>query len=160
MLAPGYKEVADHFKRMVKELEANPEEHGCEHYHFSSQIFLNNLRSQLAKPLTVLGMSSWLNFGDRTASNELMTLSYYRSAAHLNHFARGPSHRAGWNWWNKMVKDHPHLGTMHEVYGVPKQGWESVYINYHPTGLGKSRETLEQLRPEETEPGADCGYLC
>ena len=30
MLAPGYKEIADYFKKMAKELEAKPEEYGCE----------------------------------------------------------------------------------------------------------------------------------
>ncbi|KAI9877777.1 MAG: hypothetical protein M1830_000492 [Pleopsidium flavum] len=131
MFGPGYKEIADYFKNMVKELEANPEEYGF------------------------LGMSSWLNFGDRAASNEIMTVSYYRSAAHLHHFARGPSHRAGWDWWNKMVKEHPYLGIMHEVYAVPKQGWESVYINYHPTGLGKFGNTLEMLHRQEAESRAN-----
>lgn len=83
-------------------------------------------------------MSSWLNFGDRAASNEIMTVSYFRSAAHLHHFARGPSHRAGWDWWNKMVKQHSYMGIMHEIYSAPKRSWENVYINYHPTGLCES----------------------
>ena len=30
MLAPGYKEIADYFKKMADELEAKPEEYGCE----------------------------------------------------------------------------------------------------------------------------------
>jgi hypothetical protein len=25
---------------------------------------------------------------------------------------------------------------MHELYQVPKSNWESIYVNYHPTGLG------------------------
>lgn len=95
-------------------------------------------RSSSLTSLAVLGMSSWLNFGDRAASNEIMTVSYFRSAAHLHHFARGPSHRAGWDWWNKMVKKHPYMGIMHEIYSAPKQSWENVYVNYHPTGLCES----------------------
>lgn len=27
---PGYKEIADYFKKMAEELEAKPEEYGCE----------------------------------------------------------------------------------------------------------------------------------
>ena len=95
-----------------------------------------------ANPFAVLGMSSWLNFGDRAASNEIMTVSYFRSAAHLHHFARAPSHRAGWDWWNQMVKRHSYMGIMHEIYSAPKQSWENVYINYHPTGLCESPSSL------------------
>lgn len=95
-------------------------------------------------------MSSWLNFGDRAASNEIMTVSYYRSLAHLHHFALGPSHRAGWNWWNKTVKEHPHLGIMHEVYTVPKNGWENVYVNYHPTGLAATTYKVKGAEGKDT----------
>lgn len=94
----------------------------------------------------VLGMSSWLNFGDRAATNEILTVFYFRSAVHLHHFARGPSHRAGWDWWNKMVKKHPYMGIMHEIYSVPKQRWENVYINYHPTGLCESQVIFSQFK--------------
>ncbi len=87
-------------------------------------------------------MSSWLNFGDRTATNEMMSISYYRSAAHLQRFAHGPSHRAGWEWWNEMVKKYSYLGIMHEIYSVPKHNWENVYVNYHPTGFGESYAAL------------------
>lgn len=113
MLAPGYKQILTFFNANVASLEANPEEQGW------------------------LGMSSWLNAGDRSTSSETMLLGYFKNVECLHKFAHGTSHRNGWNWWNRTLKDHPYLSIMHEVYQVPKSSWESIYINFHPSGLGK-----------------------
>lgn len=43
-----------------------------------------------------------------------------------------------------MVKKHSYMGIMHEIFSAPKQGWENVYINYHPTGLYESQDYLAQ----------------
>lgn len=56
----------------------------------------------------------------------------------LHAFAQGPAHRAGWNWWNRTVKQHPHIGIMHEVYAAPKGHWENIYVNCPPFGMGES----------------------
>lgn len=58
--------------------------------------------------------------------------------AHLHAFARGPAHQAGWTWFNKVTKTHPHLGMMHEVYAIPKGHWENIYKNITPFGMGES----------------------
>ena len=65
-----------------------------------------------------------------------MTVYYFRSMAGLHKFAHAPAHRAGWNWWNRTVKEHPHISIMHEVYEAPAGAWESIYVNYKPIGLG------------------------
>lgn len=56
--------------------------------------------------------------------------------AGLHRFAHAPAHRAGWDWWNRTVKEHPYLSIMHEVYEAPAGAWESIYVNYKPIGLG------------------------
>lgn len=66
----------------------------------------------------------------------VITLSYWKSMDHLHAFARGDAHRQGWDWWNKTVKEHDHLGIMHEVYAVPTSHWENIYVNMHPFGMG------------------------
>jgi hypothetical protein len=72
----------------------------------------------------------------------LLTVKYWEVDEYLHKFAHDTSHRNGWSWWNSIAKDNPHLSIMHEVYMVPKKHWESIYINYHPTRLGKSAEDI------------------
>ena len=35
------------------------------------------------------------------------------------------------------MQDVPHLGIMHELYMVPKGGWENIYHNFRPIGMGE-----------------------
>jgi hypothetical protein len=70
--------------------------------------------------------------------NALVSISYWKSIEHLHHFARGPSHMVGWNWWADTQKQWPHIGIMHETYDVPAGNWENIYQNFHPIGMGES----------------------
>ena len=54
----------------------------------------------------------------------------------LQAFATGSVHRAGRDWWNATIKQHPHIGIMHEVYAVPKGHWENIYDNFQPLAMG------------------------
>jgi hypothetical protein len=63
-------------------------------------------------------------------------ISYWRSIAHVHAYAHGPLHRRAWLWWDKTLKQHNHIGFMHEVFEAPKGMWEAVYINFQPTMLG------------------------
>jgi Domain of unknown function (DUF4188) len=86
--------------------------------------------------LSVMGMSTWIGAGERAASSEYATFSYWRSIDDIHQFALSPIHRDAWDWWNKTLAKHSHLGIMHEIFEIPKRnGWEGIYINYHPTGL-------------------------
>lgn len=69
----------------------------------------------------------------------LLTLSYWKSAAHLHAYAHSPTHRAGWDWWAKANKSYPHIGIMHETFAVPAGGWENIYQNFWPVGMGEAR---------------------
>lgn len=75
----------------------------------------------------------------RPTSMTRVVLSYWRSVEGLQAFTVGPKHREGWDWWNRTVYEHPHLGIMHEVYAAPPGAWENINVNFIPFGIGKSR---------------------
>jgi hypothetical protein len=85
----------------------------------------------------VLGYSGWTALTEQRTSNQVMVVCYFRTLEDLHNFAHGPLHRKGWDWWNRMTKDHPHLSIMHEVYHAPKGHWENIFINNHLTGIGE-----------------------
>ena len=74
---------------------------------------------------------------DDETANAIITLSYWRSMAHLQAFANGPAHRAGWDWFNRTIKTHPRLSMMHEVYVLPSGHWENIYKNFAPFSMGR-----------------------
>lgn len=125
-LAPGFKEMGDYFLAMMKDLEEHKSENG------------------------MLGASNWMG-SERSTSNELLVLFYFRSVEDIHKFAHGEVHRAGWNYWNKTVHQHPHLSIWHEVFRAGSGNWESIYANSAPTGLsatafkGISEETGESV---------------
>ena len=115
-----------------------------------SELFVPN-RATANRVSLVMGMSTWLGAGERPASNEYATISYWRSTEDIHQFALSPIHRDTWNWWNNTVKEHSHLGIMHEIFEVPKHnGWEGIYANYHPTGLAA---TTRLVNTGETKEG-------
>jgi hypothetical protein len=61
---------------------------------------------------------------------------YWCSIRDLHAFAHGPLYREGWVWWNTITGKHSHLAIYHEVYAVNHKHWETLYINFEPTGLG------------------------
>jgi hypothetical protein len=140
MLGPGAKELGIYFDGMLKYLEKEGEQYGCRFhsrevsFHQLDHRILTNCVSFVAEDL---GASSWTASAQRTRSNEIMTVLYFRTNEGLHSFAHSESHRKGWDWWNKTYKQHPHIGIMHEVYEVPKGHWENIYVNYHPTGIGQ-----------------------
>lgn len=89
-------------------------------------------------------MTSWISAGERGMSNEYATISYWRSIEDIHNFALSPIHRDAWNWWNDNVGKLKNIGIMHEVFALPeRQGWEGIYINYHPTGLGATSRAVD-----------------
>ena len=53
----------------------------------------------------------------------------------LHEFARGPAHSAGQLAY--VANKFPNVGVAHEVFKAPRSGWETVYHNMPPLGLGK-----------------------
>lgn len=56
-----------------------------------------------------LGYESLVETGN-SRSNALKGHYYFRTYEGLHKFAHSQVHRDGWNWWNKTVSQHPHLG--------------------------------------------------
>ena len=124
MFAPGAQEETAYFTSMIKDLE----EHGHDDFGF-------------------LGSTSWLNMGDRKTSSEIMEVMYFRTTEGLHKFAHSEIHRKAWDWWNKTVKEHPHLSIWHETYQVPAGNWESIYVNSHVSGINS---TAHKFTDEKT----------
>ncbi|KAK5121758.1 hypothetical protein LTR85_004633 [Meristemomyces frigidus] len=116
MLAPGFRELGGYFSQMTKDVETHSEE---EDFGF-------------------LGMTSWHNSSDRDTGSELMEVGYFKTVEGLHKFAHSEYHRTGWDWWNKHMKQYPHLSIWHETYHVPKGNWESIYVNSHLSGINST----------------------
>jgi hypothetical protein len=112
MFAPGYKAVGDRFEAMVREMSADASTHGF------------------------LGASSWINASERSTSNEFASMLYFQNEEYLHAYAHGKMHSETMLWWREEEKAGrvKHVGIMHEVFACPEQGWEGIYLNYHPTG--------------------------
>ncbi|KAF2820609.1 hypothetical protein CC86DRAFT_374291 [Ophiobolus disseminans] len=121
MLGPGYKEVGDRFDEMVSEMSADASTHGF------------------------LGASNWVNASYRTTSNEFASILYFENEEYLHAYAHGSIHTKAMQWWHETAAQHKHVGIMHEVFTCPKNSWEGVYLNYHPTGLGSTTKEVTGL---------------
>ncbi len=75
---------------------------------------------------------------DENGANEFIMISYWRSLEDVHNFAYGPTHREAWKWWYRTLKEHSHIGIMHELYEAEKGLWESIYANFQPTLLGRT----------------------
>ncbi|EXJ60261.1 hypothetical protein A1O7_04413 [Cladophialophora yegresii CBS 114405] len=138
MFADGYKGVGVRFHDMLVQLEDKAEESGCKR---SKKVM--NPYHQTDLPL-VMGMSTWVSAGERPTNNEFATISYWRSVEDIHNFGLSPIHREAWNWWNETISKHKHVGIMHEIFALPeRQGWEGIYVNYQPTGLGMTTKAVE-----------------
>ncbi|KAK8859418.1 hypothetical protein PGQ11_010152 [Apiospora arundinis] len=113
IFAPGFREVGNYMETMRATLEDSDD--GVGH--------------------GFLGQTMYLAANERETGNQLMMLSYFRSADDVHAFAHGPIHRKAWEWWTDITQKHPHLSIRHELYMVPAGHWENIAINSHPTGL-------------------------
>jgi hypothetical protein len=136
--APGFAEVDKYFTGIWKEAEARRTEWGCKSQLFSNEtlhvLLLSSL--ELISVSIVLGGTVGLHMQTPTGVTGV-SLSYWKTVDGLHTFASSPAHRDGWNWWNRNVEQHPHLGIMHEVYAAPPNAWENIYVNFVPFGMGK-----------------------
>ncbi|KAK4059366.1 hypothetical protein Trihar35433_10968 [Trichoderma harzianum] len=97
-----------------------------------------------------LGACSYLA-NERATANEVMILAYFRTYEGLHKWCHVPDgvHREAWSYWNKDImgrgkaKEGRLFSIMHEVYQVPARKWESIFVNYHPTGLGATTYNID-----------------
>lgn len=108
-LAPGFQEQGKYMTAMQAKL-ATPE--GRRDYGF-------------------LGSSFWTG-GERSTSNDLMFVCYFKTPQGVHAFADGPLHREARNFYEGNRKTHPHLAVWHELYDVPAGSWENIFVNSKP----------------------------
>ncbi|MCJ1316077.1 hypothetical protein MMC15_001397 [Xylographa vitiligo] len=125
--SPEFKEMTVYFQAMWREADENRELYGY-----------------LGRTFPLIG-------AEQASGNVLLTLSYWKSIEHLHAFARGPTHRAGWDWMNKMVNKNPNLGIMHETYLAPYGNWENVYANFRPFGFAQTKHLVRDIEDESGE---------
>ena len=95
------------------------------------------LSSPPSKLVIDLGRTTPMS-GTRPESRNIMTtISYWRDLPSLHAIALGPTHRAGWDWFNSIKTQNPHLGIFHEVYVVPRERYTNNYENCPIWGLGE-----------------------
>jgi len=71
-------------------------------------------------------------------------VQYWRSFDHLEAYARSKdaAHWPAWVEFNKRVGSSGDVGIWHETYLIPAGGYECVYNNMPPTGLGAATKLV------------------
>ncbi len=83
----------------------------------------------------------WRHFG---------VLQYWRGFDDLEQWARKPPHA---EWWREAVereRNRGDFGIYHEVFLVPRDGIESIYLNCEPVGLATFGTIGEPVGPMTT----------
>jgi hypothetical protein len=73
-----------------------------------------------------------------------MLVQYWRSFEHLESYARSKeaTHWPAWVAFNRRIGSGGDVGIWHETYLVPAGGYECVYNNMPPVGLGAVTERV------------------
>jgi len=73
-------------------------------------------------------------------SRTIILLQYWRSMEHLMNYARAKeaAHLPAWQAFNKAIGVNGAVGIWHETYQVGSGGYENVYVNMPPFGLGRA----------------------
>lgn len=84
-----------------------------------------------------------------------MLVQYWRSFEHLETFARNrnATHWPAWVAFNKHVGSNGEVGIWHETYLVPAGGYECVYNNMPPIGLGAATRLVPAAGRKATAAG-------
>jgi len=90
------------------------------------------------KDLGLLGYHLWIG------PTGPLTVQYWRSAEHLQRFARDTSlpHHQAWRAFNRRVGAKGDVGIWHETYAVRAGEYESVYVNMPEFGLAQAGRHL------------------
>ena len=124
-LCPGADRMGELLTTMWADAEANREKWG----------YLGNTPAMVAEEDRDGSSGIRNNYG---AGKTLLYLSYWKSLAGLQAFAKAAPHMEGFMWWEKgAVTRFPHIGIMHETYEVPAGNWENIYHNCKPFGISK-----------------------
>ena len=94
------------------------------------------------KDLGLLGFHTWIS------PTGPLVVQYWRSAAHLERFARDTTlpHHPAWRRFNQRVGADGDVGIWHESYPVEAGRHETVYVNMPRFGLATAGEHLPVAR--------------
>ena len=78
-------------------------------------------------------------------SRTIIVLQYWRSMEHLMAYAKlkEAAHLPAWQAFNKAIGVDGSVGIWHETYQVSPGGYENVYVNMPPFGLGRAGKLQE-----------------
>lgn len=107
-LCPGAKETGARFDALHADIVARREELG------------------------MLSTDAWTTTMDGSFTT-LVTM-YFRDIESLHKFAHEEMHRKAWDWF--AAQKFPHIGVFHEMFLVPKNGYEAVFLNCKPFLMG------------------------
>jgi hypothetical protein len=117
--SPGSQQIGEYFRAMWVNAEAKREEYG----------FLGNTPAMMTRDIGLREDAQGVN---------VVYLSYWKTLDGLHKFAHGDVHMKGQMWWERVaMKEHKHIGVMHETYEVPAGNWENVFHNFRKFGICK-----------------------
>ncbi|KAL8756521.1 MAG: hypothetical protein Q9199_002885 [Rusavskia elegans] len=119
-LSPGAFQIDEVFQKMWQETENNRVKWGY-----------------LGRTATLVDYSD----SERTPT---IPLSCWKGLKGLQGFSASAAHRLGQNDCN--AKKYLYMGIMHEPFYAPKGGWETVYDDFLPWGLGSSTAVTYLVR--------------
>jgi hypothetical protein len=98
------------------------------------------IRELMARP-----ESGFLGFQQALAGpRTILLIQYWRDFDSLEAYARNrdAKHWPAWTAFNKAVGSDGSVGIFHETYCVPAGGFETIYVNMPPWGLGKAASVV------------------
>lgn len=123
-------------QEMFAELAEEPTKHGCK-FQFHENAIEKLLIIYVSCKID-LGRTPALVSTEAASDNTIVWLLYWDNHDALHHYANNGKHYQAMKWYNTRAKSKGfHIGVMHEVYDVPRQHWETIYVNMKPFGLGK-----------------------
>jgi hypothetical protein len=83
---------------------------------------------------------------------EIVSITYWKSFEHLEHFARSADepHLESWRTFNRSIGSDGTVGIWHETYLVPVGQSESIYANMPVFGLAAATSHVTTIQKKET----------
>jgi hypothetical protein len=84
--------------------------------------------------LGLLAVEKWRG-SERSSNNTILIKYFFKDVESIHKFALEPLHKETWAYYNKHNPGH--VGVFHETFITKDGGYESMYVNCHPTLLGR-----------------------
>jgi len=85
----------------------------------------------------------------------LIQVQYWRSMDQLLEYAKSKDaeHLPAWRHFNRNIANNSCVGIWHETYAIQKGGYESIYKNMPPFGLGRAGQLIPAHGQRDTAKG-------